>query len=93
LVNWVGSLELFCCRLEHRRSRIHSSASASQYSISFLAAAARSSHQLEIVELAFRIHRPLRYGEMPTLPASRQRQTKQSFSQSDETVHVIFDCS
>jgi hypothetical protein len=41
LVDWVGSLELCCCRLEDRRSRIHSSASVNQYSISFLAAAAR----------------------------------------------------
>jgi hypothetical protein len=43
-------------------------------------------HELEIVKLAFRIHRPLRYEETPTLPAFRQRQTKESFIQSDETV-------
>jgi hypothetical protein len=43
-------------------------------------------HELEIAKLAFRIHRPLRYEETPTLPAFRQRQTKESFIQSDETV-------
>jgi hypothetical protein len=47
---------------------------------------ALAAHDLEIVKLAFRIHRQLRYDVPQTLPSSRQTKTKESVIQRDETV-------
>jgi hypothetical protein len=47
---------------------------------------ALAAHDLEIVKLAFRIHRQLRYDVPRTLPSSRQTKTKESVIQRDETV-------
>jgi hypothetical protein len=47
-------------------------------------------HDLEIVKLAFRIHRQLRHDVPRTLLPSRQTQIKESVNQGDETVAGFF---
>jgi hypothetical protein len=51
---------------------------------------ALAAHDLEIVKLAFRIHRQLRYDVPRTLPSSRQTNTKESVIERDETVAGYF---